>query len=115
MKTTVRKDVARGVVRVRPKLALQGHPCRLLQEVVSNNTNGMSVSSRYGQVSSWCLGTAFPHMYDVRRICVARFDGFRAMRQHMHVPDFDPCGCRSPALSIEINVFLDVRRHWRAR
>jgi hypothetical protein len=66
MKTTVRKDVARGVVRVRPKLALQGHPSRLLQEVVSNNTDGMSVSSCYGQVSSWCLGTAFPHMYDVR-------------------------------------------------
>jgi hypothetical protein len=32
-----------------------------------------------------------------------------------HVPDSDPCGCRSPALSSERNVFLDVRRHWRAR
>jgi hypothetical protein len=26
-----------------------------------------------------------------------------------NVPDSDPCGCRSPALSIETNVFLDVR------
>jgi hypothetical protein len=27
-----------------------------------------------------------------------------------HVPDSDPCGCKSPALSIETNVFLDVKR-----
>jgi hypothetical protein len=32
-----------------------------------------------------------------------------------HVTDSDPCGCKSPALSIKINVFLDVRRHWGAR
>jgi hypothetical protein len=32
-----------------------------------------------------------------------------------YVPDSDPCGCKSPALSIGKNVFLDVRRHWLAR
>jgi hypothetical protein len=62
-----------------------------------------SPRSKFGRPSSLCMAKA-----EVSVQSDASAPGCLWIRSRFcHVPDSDPCGCRSPDLSIEINLFLD--------
>jgi hypothetical protein len=96
---------------------------------ISCHPHGLNTVVHSHRLEMWftvdlaCPGDCRPgHLFEETLVVTINDDGdasphayLRIRSRLCHVTDSDPCGCRSPALSIKINIFLDVRRHWRAR